>query len=61
MSPRSYEYKGVKIYIYIHGYFLFYAEKNKYGLKHGQWKRMNFDTKDEAEQFINKYLNNFCW
>lgn len=61
MSQRSYEYKGVTIYIYIHGYFLFYSEKDKYELKHGPWKRMNFDTKYEAEQFIDKYQNVYCW
>lgn len=61
MSQRSYEYKGVTIYIYIYGCFLFYTEKDKYGLKHGPWKRMNFDTKDEAEAFIDKHINTFCW
>ena len=39
----------------------FYSEKDKYELKHGPWKRMNFDTKDEAEQFIDKYQNVYCW
>lgn len=61
MSPRSYEYKGVTIYLYHYGCFLFYADKDKYGLKHCPWKRMNFDTTDEAERFIDKYLDNFCW
>lgn len=61
MSPRSYEYKGVTIHLYYYGCFLFYAEKDKYGIKHGPWKRMNFSTTDEAEEFINNYLNEFCW
>lgn len=61
MSQRSYEYKGVTIYIYIYGCFLFYAEKDKHGLKHGPWKWVNFCNTDEAEQFINDNLNTFFW
>ena len=60
MSDRSYEYKGVTIYLYHYGCFLFYAEKNKQELR-GPWKRMNFSTTDEAEEFINNYLNKYCW
>lgn len=30
MPQRSYEYKGVTIYLYCYGCFLFYAEKDKY-------------------------------
>ena len=61
MESRFYEYKGVTVYTYIYGCFLFYAEKDKYGLKHGPWKRMNFCNTNEAEQFINNNLNTFCW
>lgn len=61
MPQQSYEYKGVTIYLYCFGCFLFYAEKDKYGLKHSPWRRMNFDTTDEAERFVDKYLNEFCW
>lgn len=49
MSQRSYEYKGVTIYLYYYGCFLFYAEKDKYGLKHGPWKWIDFCNTDEAE------------
>ena len=61
MENKSYEYKGVTIYICKFDCFLFYSAKDKYGLRHGPWKRMNFDTKDEAEAFIDKYQNVYCW
>lgn len=61
MPQRSYEYKGLTIYLYYYGCFLFYAEKNKYGLKHGRWKWISFCNTDEAEQFIDKHIDTFCW
>ena len=61
MKNKSYEYKGVTIYICKFGCFLFYSAKDKYGLLHGPWRRMNFRATDEAEQFIKKHLNTFYW
>lgn len=71
MENRFYEYKGVTVYTYIYGCFLFYEEKekekkkdkkkDKYNLNHGPWMRMNFCTKDEAEQFIDDNLKTFYW